>query len=46
MGLSEIQGLTTRKAFGLWILGQLIGFLALLFLMILIATLFPNLVTG
>jgi hypothetical protein len=46
MGLSEIQGLTPRKAFGLWILGQLIGFLALLFLMILIATLFPNLVTG
>jgi hypothetical protein len=46
MGLSEIQGLTTRKAFGLWILGQLIGFLALLFLMILIATLFPNVVTG
>jgi hypothetical protein len=42
MGLSEIQGLATRKAFGLWVLGQLIGFLALLFLMILIATLFPN----
>jgi hypothetical protein len=42
MGLSEIQGVATRKAFGLWVLGQLIGFLALLFLMILIATLFPN----
>jgi Yip1 domain len=42
MGLSEIQGLTTRKAFGLWVLGQVIGFLALLFLMILIAMLFPN----
>ena len=46
MGLSEIQGLTTGKAFGLWVLGQLIGFLALLFLMILIATLFPNAVTS
>ena len=44
MGLSEILGLKTRKAFGLWVLGQLIGFLALLFLMILIVTLFPNLV--
>jgi hypothetical protein len=46
MGLSEIQGLTTRKAFLVWVLGQMIGFLALLFLMILIATLFPNAVTG
>jgi hypothetical protein len=46
MGLSEIQGLATRKAFGLWVLGQVIGFLALLFLMILIATLFPNAVTS
>jgi len=46
MGLSEIQGLATRKAFGLWVLGQVIGFLALLFLMILVATLFPNAVTG
>ena len=41
MGLSEVQGLTTRKAFGLWALGQLIGFLALLFLMILVTTLIP-----
>jgi hypothetical protein len=46
MGLSEIQGLVMRKALGLWILGQLIGSLALLFLMILIATLFPSAVTG
>jgi hypothetical protein len=46
MGLSEIQGLATPKAFGLWVLGQVIGFLALLFLMILIATLFPNIVTS
>jgi hypothetical protein len=42
MGLSEIQGVTTRRAFGLWVLGQIIGFLALLFLMILVATLVPN----
>jgi hypothetical protein len=46
MGLSEIQGLATRKAFGLWVLGQLIGYLALLFLIILIATLFPNAVNS
>jgi len=46
MGLSEILGLITRKAFGLWVLGQLIGFLVLLFLMILIATLFPNAVNS
>ena len=46
MGLSEIQGLKTRKALGLWIVGQIIGFLALLFVMILIVTLFPNAVTS
>ncbi len=46
MGLSEIQGVATRKALGLWVLGQVIGFLALLFLLILIATLFPNAVPG
>jgi len=42
MGLSEIQGLTTRKAFGVWFLGQIIGFLASLFLALLIETLFPG----
>ena len=42
MGLSEIQGLTTRKAFGVWFLGQIIGFLASLFLALLIDTLFPG----
>jgi hypothetical protein len=42
MGFSEVQGLVTRKAFGLWLLGQLIGLLAALFLAILIAILFPN----
>lgn len=46
MGFSEIQSVATRKAFGLWVLGQLIGFLALLFLVIVIATLFPNAVTS
>jgi len=42
MGFSEMQGVTTRRAFGLWVLGQVIGSLALLFLVILIATLFPT----
>ncbi len=42
MGLSEILGVAIRKALGLWVLGQLVGFLALLFLMIVIVTLFPN----
>ena len=42
MGFSEIQGLATRKAFGVWILGQIIGFLASLFLAVLIETLFPG----
>jgi hypothetical protein len=42
MGLSEIQGIATRKAFGLWVMGQLIAILAMLFLRLLIATLFPG----
>jgi hypothetical protein len=42
MGFSEIQGFAIRKAFGLWVLGQLVGLLAALFLAILIALLFPN----
>ncbi len=46
MGLSEIKELTLRKAFGLWVLGQVVGFLVLFFIAILIATLFPNAVTG
>ncbi len=41
MGFSEIQGLSTRKAFWVWVLGQLIGLLGALFLTVLIATLFP-----
>jgi hypothetical protein len=43
MGFSEIQGLTTRKALGIWILGQIIGFLASLLLAILTEALFPGL---
>jgi hypothetical protein len=42
MGLSEIQGLATRKAFGVWFLGQIIGFLASLFLALVIEMLFPG----
>jgi Yip1 domain len=42
MGFSEIQGLGMRKAFAVWLLGQLIGFLASLFLAFLIETLFPG----
>jgi len=42
MGLSEIQGVTFAKALVLWVLGQIIGFLGMLFLMIVIVTLLPN----
>ena len=44
MGFSEIQGFATRKAFGVWVLGQIIGFLASLFLALLVEMLFPGLV--
>jgi hypothetical protein len=44
MGFSEILGLPLRKAFGLWVLGQLLGVLAAFFLAILIAILFPGMV--
>ncbi len=44
MGFSEILGLTTRKAFGVWVLGQLLALLAAFFLMFLIALLFPGIV--
>ncbi|MDP9089405.1 MAG: YIP1 family protein [Pseudomonadota bacterium] len=43
MGFSEILGLTTRKAFGVWVLGQLLALLLTLFLSILIGILFPGL---
>jgi hypothetical protein len=42
MGFSEIQGLATRKAFGIWVMGQVIGFLASLFLALFVETLFPG----
>jgi hypothetical protein len=44
MGFSEIQGFATRKAFGVWVLGQIIGFLASLFLALVVEVLFPGLV--
>ncbi len=44
MGFSETLGLTTRKAFAIWVLGQLLWLLAALFLSILIAILFPGLI--
>ncbi len=43
MGFSEIQGLTLRKAFGVWLLGQLIGILVSLFLALMLEMLFPSL---
>jgi hypothetical protein len=42
MGFSEIQNLATRKAFGVWLLGQIIGFLASLFLALVVGALFPG----
>jgi Yip1 domain len=42
MGFSEIQGLTTRRALGVWVLGQVIGFLASLFLALVVEALFPG----
>ena len=42
MGLSEIQGLAVRKAFGVWLLGQLVGILVSLFLAMVVGTLFPG----
>jgi hypothetical protein len=44
MGFSETLGLTTRRAFAVWVLGQLLWLLAALFLSILIAILFPGIV--
>ena len=44
MGFSEILGLATRKAFGIWVLGQLLWLMAALFLGLLIGVLFPGLV--
>jgi hypothetical protein len=44
MGFSEILGLATRKAFAVWVLGQLLALLLTLFLSILIAILFPGII--
>lgn len=46
MGFSEILGLATRKAFAVWVLGQVLWLLAAFFLGILITILFPGLVPG
>jgi hypothetical protein len=43
MGFSEIWGIATGKSFGVWVLGQLVALLAVLFLSMLIAILFPDL---
>jgi hypothetical protein len=43
MGFSEIQGLATRKAFVLWVLGQIIGLLASVLLVVSIDIMFPGL---
>ncbi|HEX3912804.1 MAG TPA: YIP1 family protein [Steroidobacteraceae bacterium] len=43
MGFSEIMGLAVRKAFAVWVLGQLLGLLAYLFLLGLIGVLLPGL---
>jgi hypothetical protein len=42
MGFSEIFKVSTGKAFGIWILGQLIGGLAALFLAVIVMTLVPG----
>lgn len=44
MGFSEMLGLSTRRAFAVWVFGQLLWLLAALFLSILITVLFPGLV--
>jgi hypothetical protein len=44
MGYSEIQGFATRKAFGVWALGQIIGVLVSMFLALIVELLFPGLV--
>ena len=43
MGFSEMLGLATRRAFGVWLLGQFLALLLTLFLSILIALMLPGL---
>jgi hypothetical protein len=42
MGFSEIQGLVTRKAFVLWVLGKIVGLLVSMFFALIFDTLFPG----
>ena len=42
MGFSEILKISTGKAFGIWLLGQLVGVLAALFLAVIVTTLLPG----
>jgi hypothetical protein len=42
MGFSEVQGFATAKAFGIWLLGQLVVLLAALFFTIIIVAFLPN----
>ena len=42
MGFSELQGLAIRKAAGVWLLGQIVGFLVSLVLALFIQGLFPG----
>ncbi|MGD0501594.1 MAG: YIP1 family protein [Steroidobacteraceae bacterium] len=42
MGFSEILKVTNRKAFGIWVLGQIVGVLAALFLAVIVTTLIPG----
>ena len=44
MGFSEIAGLSTRRAFAVWVFGQVLWILAAVFLSILMTVLFPGLV--
>jgi hypothetical protein len=44
MGLSEMSNQTVPKALAVWVLGQLLGAAAGVFLMLLLALLFPNMV--
>ena len=44
MGFSEMLGLATRRAFGIWLLGQFLALLLTLFLSLLIALMLPGLV--
>jgi Yip1 domain len=43
MGFSELQGVATGKAFGIWLLGQLLWIVALASLVLIAAILFPGL---